>query len=390
MNSYIFPKNFKWGCATASYQIEGAYKDDGRGETIWDRFSHTAGKTYNGENGDIACDHYHRYKEDVDLMKFIGINSYRFSIAWSRIYPEGKGKINQKGLDFYNSLVDKLLENEITPYVTLYHWDLPQVLEDKGGWRNKDVSYYFGEYTEKVVEALSDRVNNWMTLNEPWCIANLGYRDGVHAPGAMESKKVVKQIIHNLLLGHGLSVQAIRQNTKSRCEVGIAMNPEVKFPYTDTKDDYEAAKLAWNNVNSWWFDPLYHGKYPEKIWNVETDTNPEITHDEMSIISNKLDFLGLNIYSGRQIIKDEKFDYKEVEYPKDYPVTEMGWHIAPECLYYSLKIMNDLYRLPKYYITENGAAFDDNLSSDKKIHDEQRVNYLKDILTLLLKLMKKE
>ena len=270
-----FPDGFIWGSATAAYQIEGAFNEDDRGESIWDRFSHTPGKVINNDTGDVACDHYHRFAEDVDIMGEIGLKAYRFSISWPRILPQGTGEINEKGLAFYDRLVDSLIEKKITPFVTFYHWDLPQVLEDKGGWRNKDIAYAFAEYVKIVVECLSDRVTNWMTLNEAPCIANLGYKVGYHAPGAKEPPKVVNQVIHNLLLAHGLGVQVVRKYAKKHPEVGLVHNPEVKIPGTCSPEDILAAKTAWFKSNAWWFEPLYKGKYPETLWREQGKNIPE-------------------------------------------------------------------------------------------------------------------
>jgi beta-glucosidase len=376
-----FSDEFLWGCATASYQIEGAFDEDGKGESIWDRFSHTPGKIANGGTGDIACDHYHRVDEDINIMTEIGLKAYRFSIAWTRILPNGTGRINRKGLGFYDRLVDKLLQKHIVPFVTLYHWDLPQILQDRGGWRSKDTVYAFAEYAKAVVNLLSDRVANWMTLNEPPCSAILGYKTGYHAPGAKESEKVVNQVIHNFLLAHGLGVHVVKKYARKSPEVGLAYNPEVRIPKTNSSEDIAAAKAAWLEANSWWFEPLYKGKYPEALWQAKGNDVPEITNEEMQIISTPTDFLGLNIYSGNLVEADNtpgSKGFKDVPYPASYPKTAMGWYINPECMYWGLKFPDEIYNIAKIYISENGCAFDDTISDDGEIHDDYRINYLKE------------
>jgi beta-glucosidase len=375
-----FPEKFLWGSATASYQIEGAFDEDGRGESIWDRFSHTPGKVANGETGDVACDHYHRFEEDVDMMAEIGLKAYRFSIAWPRVIPTGAGKVNTKGLDFYDRLVDKLLKKNIIPFITFYHWDLPQVLEDRGGWRSKDTSYAFADYTKAVVERLSDRVVNWMTLNEPPCSAYLGYESGGHAPGAKESKKVVNQVVHNFLLAHGLGVQAVRKYAKKKPEVGIAHNPGVNIPKTVSDEDIAAAKVAMFDSNAWWLDPLFKGRYPEGMWKEKGSDVPDITDKEMEIISSPMDFFGVNIYTGCIVEADKtpgSKGYRDILYEESHPKTTMGWNVDPRCLYYGLKIINDMYGIAKFYITESGCSFNDAVSGDGKVHDDKRINYLR-------------
>ncbi|MCK4322264.1 beta-glucosidase [candidate division WOR-3 bacterium] len=376
----LFPDGFIWGCATASYQIEGAFDEDSKGESIWDRFSHTPGKITNGDTGDMACNHYHRFAEDVNLMSKIGLKAYRFSISWPRILPDGIGEANEKGLAFYDRLVDKLLEKQIIPFVTLYHWDLPQALEDKGGWRNKDTAFAFAEYAKVVVNCLSDRVTKWMTLNEAPCVVH-GYQREDSAPGVREPEKVINQIIHNLLLAHGLGVQVIRENAKKQPEVGLVHNPSVKIPKTNSPEDTAAVKAAWFDANAWWFEPLYRGKYPERLWREKRNDIPQITDEDMKIISTPTDFLGLNIYTGNLVEADHNSDsegLKEVTYPREQPKTAMGWYINPDCIYYGLKAVAERYDVKKFFISENGCAFDDVVSYDGNIYDHYRINYLKD------------
>jgi len=383
--SLKFPKNFLWGCATASYQIEGAWNNDGKGESIWDRFSHTPGKILNNDTGDIACDHYHRFKEDIAIMAKLGLKAYRFSISWPRIIPSGKGKVNKKGLAFYDRLVDELLKNNIIPFITLYHWDLPQVLEDKGGWRVKDTSYAFNDYAKEVVNCLSDRDRDWMTFNEMPCSVVFGYKDGLHAPGLKEKPEVIRQVIHNMLLAHGLGVQTIRSNAKKQPEIGIAHNPAVKIPKTTSPEDLSAAKLAFLDLNdkelgnAWWFDPLSKAKYPEKNTGIS-----EITDEEMKIISTPIDFMGLNIYSGSMIESDNTCGsngFRIVPYPENHPKTTMDWYINPDCIYYGLKLIHEMYGISKFYITENGCCFNDIISKDGYVHDNNRIDYLNTHIT---------
>lgn len=383
---YVFPKDFEWGTATASYQVEGGWDADGKGESIWDRFTHTPGKTYNKQTGDISCDHYHKYKQDIDLMKKLKLNASRFSIAWTRILPNGTGKINQKGLDFYDRLVDKMLKEGITPFITLYHWDLPQKLEDKGGWRKKDTAYVFADYAKVIVSHLSDRVQNWMTLNEPTVVVDCGYKDGVHAPGAKEPNKVLNQISHNLLLAHGLGVQAVRAYSKGDCEVGLAHASSVKVPKTLSKKDMEATRYIWDKHNLWWFEPVFNGKYPEELWKEQGKDVPKITDEEMRVISSPLDFLGLNTYFADIIEYDKKNKYKVVPYRGVR--TTYGWGIIPESIYWGLKIPAQKYGIKKFYITENGVALTDIVTHDGKVHDYNRIDFLKNYLKSLHKAIK--
>jgi beta-glucosidase len=318
-------------------------------------------------------------------MSELGIKAYRFSISWPRVIPEGKGKINYKGLDFYDRLVDKLLEKKIIPFVDLYHWDLPQALEDEGGWRKKETSYSFAEYTKVIINKLSDRVNNWITFNEMPCIALLGYRDGIHAPGAKESPKIVNQVIHNLFLAHGLAIQTIRKYSKNTAEIGLVHNFDVKIPVPESENNINLIKNIvwydsndWLGGNAWWFDPIFKGSYPENIWKEKGKDVPEITGQEMKIISTPIDFLGLNIYTGTRIKASKTKTYEVIPYPKRHPKTTYGWNINPDCIYWGLKIVNDLYKIKKFYITENGCSLNDKLTKDGKIHDNNRIKYLHD------------
>ncbi len=379
----IFPKDFQLGCATAAFQIEGATHEDGRGNSIWDTFCRTPGNITTGENGDIACDHYHRYKEDIQLMRTIGVSAYRFSIAWPRIFPQGNGPINSKGLDFYNRLVDELLKANIQPFVTLYHWDLPQALQDKGGWANRDTVYYYRDYAGEMARQLGDRVQGWITHNEPWVVTFLGHYWGVHAPG-IKSLSTALQVSHHLLLSHGEAVSAIRQNSPSQTKVGITLILTPFYPASAVNEDHLAAQRYDGNQNRWFLDPLFKGEYPEDMVKLYGNDTPEIEQDDMKVIQSPIDFLGLNYYS-RGIIKYDTqsafFRGKESK-PKDSEYTEMDWEIYPKGLYVMLKRLHEEYHVPAIYITENGAAFKDTLTADDKVRehmkcvDPQRVDYL--------------
>ena len=380
MSKIIFPDNFVWGAATASYQIEGAAYEDGKGESIWDRFSHTPGKVINGDTGDVACDHYHRYKQDIKMMKEMGLKGYRMSISWPRIFPEGKGKANQKGVDFYKSIIDELLENGIEPAVTLYHWDLPQALQDKGGWVNRDTCDYFAEYASYMYEALGDKAKKWITHNEPWCAAFLGYAEGVHAPGLKDYSLAV-QASHNLLLSHAKAVQAYRQSNKNG-KVGITLNMYPVYPKSQSPEDKAAAALRDGYGNRWFIDPVLKGEYPKDMLEFYQKklNSPVIQPGDMELISgNLIDFLGVNYYSRAVMKKSDKdplFNYEEI-HPEGSDYTDMNWEIYPQGLYDLLTRINKEYNSPHIYITENGAAFKDVLSSDGTVNDFDRLDYLK-------------
>ncbi len=368
-----FPKDFIWGAATASYQIEGGAWEDGRGEANWDRFCRTEGCVFEGHTGDVACDHYHKYKEDVQLMKELGIEYYRYSVAWPRIFPEGGGKLNQAGLDFYRRLNDELLTAGIKPFPTLYHWDLPQVLEERGGWASREIPMLFGEYANTVVSALSDQVENWFTLNEPWCTAFLGYNTGYFAPGRKESPKVIAQVIHHLLLAHGLGVQAVRANGAPGVEVGIVLNTFTFLPATDSPEDEAAAHARYIKDNGWWLDPMYKAVYPEGTWSDLEDARPDIEPGDMEIISSPTDFIGLNIYSAALT----RADKTEVPNDESTEVTFMGWPVRPKAIYSAIERLSRIYSPKKVFIAENGAAYDDKIADDGLVHDKERVSFLK-------------
>jgi beta-glucosidase len=373
-----FPPQFYWGTATASYQIEGGWNEDGKGESIWDTFSHTQGKIRDGSTGDVACDHYHRWKEDVALMKEIGCNAYRFSISWPRVIPKGKGKVNPLGLSFYDRLVDALLEANITPFITLYHWDLPQALQDEGGWANRDTAYYFAEYASVVAHKLGDRVKHWITHNEPWVVSWIGYGWGEHAPG-IRNEKVAIQVSHHLLLSHGLAVEVLKDISPDS-EVGITLNLSPIHPASDSEEDKLAAWRQDGFLNRWFLDPIFRGHYPPDIIELYSANAPKVLPGDMAIISRRIDFLGINYYSRGIVRFNPKAGPLQAEgvAPEGAEFTEMGWEIYPPGIYeIIMRIWKD-YQPKKIYITENGAAFADEIASDGGVHDQKRIDYLRE------------
>ena len=373
---------FTWGVATSSYQIEGAAKEGGRGPSIWDTFSRIPGAIVNGDNGDIACDHYNRYTEDLDLIKWLGVNAYRFSIAWPRIFPNGTGNPNQSGIDFYDRLIDGALERGITPWPTLYHWDLPQALQDKGGWNNRECAQWFAEYAHLMAEKFGDRVKNWTTLNEPFCSAWLGYLFGVMAPGIKDLQTAINAS-HHLLLGHGLATQAIR-SVNSDLRVGIVLNLTPATPLHDSAADLAAAKLADGFDNRWYADPIFKGSYPKDI--VEGFGKEVPIHSgDMQAISSPLDFLGINFYTRQTITSDDSakpLPYKPI-LVDGVERTAMGWEVHPQSLTDIIMRVHNEYAPREIYITENGSAWEDSVV-DGTIDDKSRVSYLERHLDAML------
>ena len=371
---------FTWGVATSSYQIEGAATAGGRGPSIWDTFSRVPGAVINGDSGDVACDHYHRYNEDLDLIKWLGVNAYRFSIAWPRIFPQGAGSPNQAGIDFYDRLIDGALERGITPWPTLYHWDLPQALEDKGGWNSRATSERFAEYAHLMAEKFGDRVKNWTTLNEPFCSAWLGYLYGVMAPGIKDLQTAINAS-HHLLLGHGLATQAIR-SVASDLRVGIVLNLTPAIPLNE--NDELAAKYADGFDNRWYADPVFKGSYPQDI--VEGFGKEVPIHaGDMQSISAPLDFLGINFYTRQTVTLDESakpLPYRPVMVD-GVERTAMGWEVHPESLTNIIMRVHRDYAPKEIYITENGSAWDDSVINDK-VDDSRRVSYLERHLDAML------
>ncbi len=367
-----FPDGFLWGTATASYQIEGAVEEDGRGKSIWDVFSHTPGKTFQGETGDVACDHYHRYKEDVALMKELNLNAYRFSIAWPRVIPEGRGTVNTKGLDFYSALVDELLAAGIRPFATLFHWDLPQALQDRGGFANREIVEAFAEYVSAVHSRLGDRIKDWITLNEPSVYSFMGHALGVHAPGLIDPP-VAAAVAHHLLLAHASAVGVLREDASAR--IGTTLNLTAVEPASDSAEDLEGARYADALMNRAFLDPLFGRGYPEEI--AEVFPPLPVQEDDLAKISAPLDFLGINYYT-RQIAKGSprspmKFD----PVPGSGPKTAMGWEVYPQGLRDVLIRVSKDYSPPMVYITENGAAYDDPAPTDGVVEDPERLDYIR-------------
>jgi beta-glucosidase len=382
-----FPDGFAWGAATASYQIEGGVHEGGRGPSIWDTFAHTPGKIQNGDTGDIADDHYHRYPEDVALLADLGATHYRFSLAWPRLQPDGRGPLNPAGVDFYSRLVDALLERGIQPWVTLYHWDLPQALEDAGGWPVRDTAERFAEYAALVHDRLHDRFTNWTTLNEPWCSAFLGYASGQHAPGRREPAAALAAA-HHLLLGHGLAVQAMR-GQDATSTLGITLNLYPIDPASEAPADADAARRVDAVSNRIFLDPLLRGRYPDDLLRdvAEISDMPFLLDGDEKIIGTPLDVLGVNYYS-RHVVRAGvaagpssrraawvgSADVESV--PQGHPTTEMGWEIDPQGLYDVLARLHREYGPIPLYVTENGAAFDDRPGPDGTVADPRRVAYL--------------
>ncbi len=380
-----FPEGFLWGSATASYQVEGAVHEDGRGVSIWDTFSHTPGKTHNGDTGDVADDFYHRYKQDIQLMKELGLKGFRFSVAWPRVFPQGTGAPNPKGLDFYNSLVDELLKNDIQPYCTLYHWDLPQALEDKGGWQNKATAKAFADYCGYTAGKLSDRVKQFMTVNELSTFVDLGYGNGTHAPGLKLDRAGLAQVAHNAVLGHGLAVQAIRAKAKPGTRVGLADNAVATTPLLEIPEHIEAAKSAYREMNARFLTAILDGKYTDLYLENLGSAAPKTTPDEMRAIGSKLDFVGLNVYQPTFVMADgSRAGFTPVPPPASYPHMFSPWlSVGPEGLYWSPKLASTLWKIPAIYITENGCSSADVLNSKGEVLDSDRVMFLRNYLTQL-------
>jgi beta-glucosidase len=379
-----FPKGFLWGSATASYQVEGAVHEDGRGVSIWDTFSHTPGKTHGGDTGDVADDYYHRYPEDIQLMKQLGLKICRFSIAWPRIFPNGTGAPNPKGVDFYKRMVDALRAAGIEPYCTLYHWDLPQVLQDKGGWQNRDTAKAFADYCGYTAGQLSDRISHFMTMNEMRTVVEEGYRDGTHAPGLRLAPAQLAQLTHYVVLGHGLGVQAIRAAAPA-AKVGLADNLIAVAPAVESAEHIGAARTAIREENAMFLTVLMEGKYTEAYLKRLGAAAPKFTAEELKAISSPLDFVGLNIYTASYArAAANELGYAMVPNPSSYPHMYSGWlTIGPEALYWAPKLVSDVWGVKEMYITENGCSSDDQVTPDGHVYDSDRVMYLRNYLTQL-------
>jgi len=370
------PADFIWGTATAAYQIEGSINVDGRGASVWDTFSHTPGKILDGTNGDIACDHYQRWRDDVALMARLGLSGYRFSVSWSRVQPMGAGAVNKFGLDFYEKLIDALLENHITPFVTLYHWDLPQALQDNGGgWLNRDTASRFADYAEIVTRRLGDRVKHWITLNEPFIQMYYGYVTGEHAPGLTDVRNALP-VMHHMLLGHGLALQPIRSNVAD-AQIGIAYSLAKVEPVTDHDADITIADHADAFINRIMLDPVLRGVYPDAISHLIPDGL--VQENDLRTISAPTEMIGVNYYLRLLVRADSKapLGYSIVP-PASKDLTAMGWEVYPEGLDYWLHRVAKDYPDHNVYITENGTAFPDEIGADDQVHDPRRLEYLRD------------
>jgi beta-glucosidase len=369
-----FPSDFVWGAASASYQVEGAAHEDGRGESIWDRFAATPGKIRNGESGEIACDFYHRYPDDIGLMRELGLDAFRFSIAWPRVLPEGRGPVNAGGLDFYDRLVDALLEAGIRPFATLYHWDLPQVLEDAGGWPARATVDAFVEYAQAVADRLGDRPIEWITLNEPWVSAWVGYGWGHHAPGRVSEGDALAAA-HHLLLAHGRAVEVLRREAP-QAGVGITLNLGHVYPESEDDADADAARHVDGFNNRWFLDPVFRGSYPDDMLEHFAASLPEIRDADMKEIAAPIDFLGVNNYS-RNLIRADRNGGGPIHVRAPHSeYTDMGWEIYPDGLQDLLVRLRDDYAPPAIYITENGAAFPDVRGHDGRVLDPERQAYI--------------
>lgn len=372
----VFPEGFLWGAATAAHQIEGSPMADGAGPSIWTRFAHTPGMTHNGDTGDVACDHYHRWRDDVALMRELGLQAYRFSVSWSRILPEGTGRVNQAGLDFYSRLVDTLLENGIEPLLTLYHWDLPAALDDRGGWLNRDIADWFAEYATTMYRALDGRVKKWVTLNEPWVVTDGGYLHGALAPGH-RSRYEAPIASHNLMRAHGAAVKAYRE--LGRHQIGLVVNIEPKYPASDSAEDAAAVRRAHAYMNEQYLHPALLGRYPAELKEIFGDAWPEWPADDYALIRQPLDFVGINYYtrSVTRATPSYPLDAAAVRQPRG-TYTETGWEVFPQGLTDLLLWFKETYGELPVYITENGAAFfDPPVAEAGRVRDPLRIDYIR-------------
>jgi beta-glucosidase len=371
-----FPDNFLWGASTSAYQIEGSPLADGAGPSVWQRFVHSPGNIRDGDTGDVACDHYRRWEQDVALMKTIGLQAYRFSIAWGRVMPQGRGAVNQAGLDFYDRLVDRLLANNIKPMVTLFHWDLPEALDNQGGWLNRDIADWFADYARVMFRKLDDRVTSWATLNEPWVVSDGGYLHGSLAPGH-HNRFEAPIASHNLLRAHGAAVKAYREEG-GRHDIGIVVNIEPKYPATSKPADVEAAARGHAYMNAQYLDPVFLGRYPEKIRDVFGEAWPEWPAEDFALIKQPIDFVGVNYYT-RNVSVDDPQAYPVRASPvrqKGSTYTETGWEVFAQGLTDTLKWVAQRYGNPPLYITENGAAFfDPPMAEGGRVSDPLRIDY---------------
>ncbi|HKV27525.1 MAG TPA: GH1 family beta-glucosidase [Candidatus Acidoferrales bacterium] len=382
-----FPKNFLWGASTSAYQIEGGAREDGKGLSVWDGFVQKPGKIADGQTGDVACDFYHRYAEDIARMREMGLAAFRFSVSWPRVLPGGVGSVNQKGIDFYSRLVDALLAAGIAPVATLFHWDTPLALHRRGGWLSRDMAQWFADYAAVVARALSDRVTQWLTINEPRSFIGGAYVTGVQAPGEKLTRAEYMRAAHITFLAHGRAVQAIRANSRQPARIGYACDVSPSLPATDSAADIAAARQStfsspldhfsgahWWRENTWWLDPVFLGHYPAAALAALGKDAPEILAKDMETICQPLDFLGANIYGGWLVRAGANGKPEGVHFPAGFPLTAFGWQVTPDALYWAPKWLHERYNLP-IFITENGCSCRDWISLDGEVHDPQRIDF---------------
>ncbi|MBE7158056.1 MAG: family 1 glycosylhydrolase, partial [Rhodospirillales bacterium] len=381
---YSFPQGFLWGCATAAYQVEGATTADGRGVSIWDKFSHTPGKIFGNQNADVADDHYHRFKEDIGLLKSLGAQSYRFSVAWPRIFPQGTGQPNARGMDFYKRLIDTLQAQNIRPFCTLFHWDLPQALQDRfGGWEGRDTAQAFGDYAGYVAGQLSDRVSHFFTVNEYSSFIDLGYRDGKFAPGLRLPPARLNQARHNAVLAHGLAVQAIRAKAQPGTKVGLAENLTSGVPVIETPEHIQASVQATRMLNAPYLTVILEGKYTDGFLQFAGKDAPKFTEQELRIISEPNDFVGLNIYAPQFYIaaSDKPPGWSVLPFPTSFPHMNSEWlRIGPETIYWAPRLAAKVWNIETIYISENGTSSEDKVHADGQVYDLDRIMYLRNYL----------
>lgn len=383
--SLRFPRNFTWGVAAAAPQIEGAAFTDGKGESNWDRFARIPGKVANGDTLDVACDHYHRYRSDFALMRDLGIKHYRLSLAWPRIFPNGDGAVNPKGLAFYDRLLDSLLAHGITPWVTMFHWDLPQSLEDRGGWRVRLTPEAFGRYADTIVRAYSDRVKHWITLNEMRCFTVLAYGDTIRPPGIVESAQIVNQTYHHALLAHGHGVRAVREHGRRGAQVGITDDSTITVPVTENEADIAAARARFTEVNIRSIDPIFRGRYTEQYLRLTGRDRARTEPRDFDLISAPTDFFGFNIYTGVFVRAGRNGKSEQLAFPPNYPAPEGSWwlKLLPRAMYWGPQHVTHLYGPRAIYVTENGAGYDDAPPVRGEVLDVHRLEYIRQCLAEL-------
>jgi beta-glucosidase len=376
-----FPRRFTWGVAAAAPQIEGAALADGKGESVWDRFARIPGKIIDGTNLDVACDHYHRYRQDFALMRRLGVKHYRMSIAWPRIVPDGAGAVNQRGVDFYDRLIDSMLDHGITPWVTMFHWDLPQALEDAGGWRVRGTAEAFGRYADTIVKAYSDRVKHWITLNEMRCFTVLAYGDTVRPPGLRESAQVVNQTYHHAILAHGHGVRAVREHGRRGAQVGLTDDSTIPVPVCETPEHIAAARCAFVEWNIRSIDPIYRGRYTATYHRLTGKDAARVERGDFALIGLPTDFFGFNIYTGKYVRAARRGGFEELPFPARYPIADSDWiKLLPQVMYWGPRLARDIYGAKAVYITENGAGYDDTPVANGEILDLHRRQYVRECL----------